>query len=134
MVSKQNLALIWRRIPQRYRLQGSVCRNCSEKFFPPRDFCPKCRRKGKIEPFIFSGRGTIVSYSEVGVAPDGYELFAPYILAIINLEEGPMITGQIVDTDKSKIKPGVKVRSTFRILRIDGDEGLIHYGFKFMLE
>lgn len=131
---RKNLALVWRRIPQRYRLQGSICRNCSEKFFPPRDFCPKCRRKGKIEPFIFSGKGTILSYTEVTVPPNGYELYAPYVLAIIGLEEGPMITGQIADSDKSEIKKGVKVRSAFRILKVDGDEGLIHYGYKFVVD
>ncbi|EKE12294.1 MAG: hypothetical protein ACD_13C00248G0030 [uncultured bacterium] len=32
----------WRTNPQRYLLAGSVCSNCDEPSFPPRDVCPDC--------------------------------------------------------------------------------------------
>lgn len=131
---KKNLALVWRRIPQRYRLIGSMCETCKEKFFPVRHFCPKCRRKGKIIEYQFSGKGTIYSYTKVNVAPEGYELYSPYYLAIVKLEEGPLILAQIVDCEDNEIHMGAKVRKAFRILNKDGKEGLINYGFKFVLD
>jgi hypothetical protein len=56
----------------------------------------------------------------------------PYIVAIIQLEEGPRVTGQLVDCDPSQIKIGMKVQSCFRKIREEGKSGVIHYGYKFM--
>ena len=131
----ENIAITWRRIPERYRMEGSCCNTCSAKFFPPRKFCPSCRRKGKIESFKFSGKGRIHTFSEVHVPPSGYELEAPYVLAIIELEEGggAMVTGQVVGISDADVKIGDNVEMIFRKILDDGQEGLLHYGYKFRL-
>ncbi|HLC46076.1 MAG TPA: zinc ribbon domain-containing protein, partial [archaeon] len=54
-MSIKSLPLYWRRIPQRYRLEGTHCLNCNAVYFPARSFCRACRRKGKIEPKALSG-------------------------------------------------------------------------------
>lgn len=113
---------------------GSVCRSCDTKFFPTREFCPSCRRKGKIEDLTFSGNGEIYSFTQINVAPEGYELLAPYVLAIVKLAEGPLVTAQIVDSTDKDMAIGKKVRSVFRVIKEDGEEGLIHYGFKFAVD
>ena len=64
---------------------------------------------------------------------NGYEMFGPYSMAIIKLDEGPHITSQIVDCDPEIIKPGMKVKSVFRKLGEDSESGILHYGTKFVL-
>ena len=126
------MAITWRRIPERYRLEGSSCAKCSSNFFPPRKLCPTCRRKGTIFTKTFCGKGKIYSFSEIYAPPSGFELEAPYTIAIVQLEEGPKITAQIV-APHGEIKIGDCVEMVFRKIQEDGEEGLIHYGFKFRL-
>ena len=129
----ENLAITWRRIPERYRLVGTACENCRTKYFPTRKLCPKCRRKGKIVAKQFCGRGKIYSFSEVASGPVGFELEVPYVLAIIELEEGPKLTAQVVGISEKDIKIGDAVEMVFRKIQEDGKEGPIHYGYKFRL-
>ena len=129
----ENIAITWRRIPERYRLAGSQCTTCRTKFFPPRKLCPACRRKGKLESFSFSGKGSIYSFSEVHSAPAGLELEIPYVLAIVQLEEGPKLTAQLVECREKDVSIGAPVEAVFRKIRSDDPEGLLHYGYKFRL-
>jgi uncharacterized OB-fold protein len=130
---KESIPLTWRRIPERYLLLGSRCTTCNNAYFPPRVICPKCRRKGKLEKIKFSGRGKIYSFTEIRSPPVGFEDQVPYVLAIIELEEGPKLTAQIVEAEGKDIKIGDPVVAVFRVIQRDDPEGLIHYGFKFKL-
>ncbi len=130
---KSSIPLSWRRIPERYRLQGSECTTCKKAFFPPRIICPTCRRKGVLQSKKFSGIGKIYSFTEINVPPEGFETQVPYVLAVIDLEEGSRILGQVVDVSLSEVRIGDKVESVFRAIQKDDPEGLIHYGFKFRL-
>lgn len=125
--------MTWRRIPERYRMLGVRCASCGSAYFPKRSVCPSCRRKGKLEEVQFSGRGKVYSYTEVTAPPEGFEDQAPYILAVIELEEGARLTGQIVDAANSDVRIGSKVERVFRVIQRDDPEGLVHYGFKFRL-
>ena len=123
----------WREIPQRYNLIGNQCGECKEIFFPPREACPKCRRKsiGKMKNLKLVGKGKVITYSIVYSAPEHFEGQVPYPIAIIQLDEGPCITAQIVDCDIKDVKIGMKLQSTFRKIQQDGDIGAIYYGYKF---
>ena len=110
----ENLAITWRRIPERYRLTGSACENCKTNYFPTRKLCPKCRRKGKIILKQFSGKGTIYSFTEVTSGPVGFELEVPYVLAIVELSEGPRLTAQVVGVGEKDVKIGDPVEMIFR--------------------
>lgn len=129
----ENLAITWRRLPERYRLAGSACENCQTSYFPTRKFCPKCRRKGKIVQKQFCGRGKIYSFTEVADGPAGFELESPYVLAIVELDEGPKLTAQVVGISEKDVKIGDRVEMVFRKIMEDSSEGLIHYGYKFRL-
>ncbi|KXA95694.1 transcriptional regulator [candidate division MSBL1 archaeon SCGC-AAA259E19] len=124
----------WRRIPNRYNLIGVKCKSCDSIYFPPRSICPKCRRTGELEPYKLNGEGEIVSYTKVMVPPEGFEDETPYILAIIELEEGPRITAQITDVSPDEVKIGKKVEATFRHVGEEGKDGIIYYGYKFRLK
>jgi len=129
----ENLAITWRRIPERYRLAGSRCENCKTNYFPTRKLCPKCRRRGKIVPKQFLGKGKIYSFTEVSDGPAGFELESPYVLAIIELAEGPRLTAQVVGVCEKDVKIGDEVEMVFRKIFEDGKDGPIHYGYKFRL-
>jgi len=130
---QESLALTWRRIPERYGLLGNKCESCKTFYFPPRKICPKCRRKGKLVEHRFKGKGKVFAYSEITSPPVGFELEVPYILALVELEEGPKITAQLVGCTMPDVKIGSPVEVVFRKVQEDGVEGLIHYGYKFVL-
>ncbi|MEW6329183.1 MAG: Zn-ribbon domain-containing OB-fold protein [Candidatus Micrarchaeota archaeon] len=131
MSMRAGLASTWRKIPERYGLIGSHCENCNTHYFPIRKICPKCRRRGRMHEVKYHGRGRIYSYTVVNSPPSGFELEAPYVLALVELENGPRVTAQIVDCALEDVKIGTPVEVVFRKIHEDGDEGLIHYGFKF---
>ncbi len=121
----------WRLRKQRYGLVGEICPHCEAKIFPPRDVCPACGQEAKTL-FSFSGRGEVYSYTTVYEPPAGFEDSAPYTVALIKLEEGPLVTAQLTDLDGRQIEIGTPVEMVTRRLRQDGDErGLLVYGYKF---
>lgn len=124
----------WREIPVRYNLEASVCTVCEDVQFPPREVCPTCRRAsiGKMERRDLSGRGSVLEWTRVHKAAPGYEGQVPYVVALIQTEEGPVLTGQIVDHDGRDLD-GAAVRSVFRRIGEDGDAGVIHYGTKWVV-
>jgi hypothetical protein len=123
----------WRKQIARYNLVGTQCKKCGEKFYPPRNMCPRCRRDGEIEEYKFSGKGEVVTYTVIHTAAEGFEGQTPYVLGIIKLEEGPSLTSQII-CDAENVKIGMKVKPVFRKLGQDGERGMIYYGTKFVPE
>jgi hypothetical protein len=120
----------WRLRGQRYRLEGEICEHCGAKIFPPRDICPECKQPAK-KPYTLSGQGEVYSYSTVHNAPEGFEAYTPYTVALVKLAEGPMITAQLTDVHPDDVEIGMPVEMVTRRLRAQGDEGTIVYGYKF---
>ena len=121
----------WRLKQQRYALVGEVCPHCQSKIFPPRDVCPYCGGEAKHQ-FAFSGKGEIYSYTILRDAPAGYEETTPYTVALVKLEEGPVITAQLTDLGEQPVQIGMPVEMVTRKIRQDGDErGMLVYGYKF---
>ena len=120
----------WRLQQQRYRLVGEICEKCGTRIFPPRDVCPECETVEQRE-VAFSGRGQVYSYSTVYHPPRGFEEFAPYTVALVKLDEGPMVTAQLTDVDGDQIEIGMPVEMVTRRIQSSGDEGAIMYGYKF---
>ena len=121
----------WRLKQQRYGLVGEVCPHCDHKIFPPRDVCPDCGGEAKTL-YTFSGKGEVYSYTTVYEAPSGFDSNAPYTVALVKLDEGPMVTAQLTDVDQEAVQIGMPVEMVTRKMRDDGDErGMIVYGYKF---
>jgi len=125
------IARHWRLKSQRYRLVGEVCPKCNNKMFPPRDVCPECADHSPQPAYQFSGRGEVYSYTTVHNPPEGYQEMAPYTVALIKLEEGPLVTAQLTDVANEDVKIGLPVEMVTRKLKTQGEEGLIVYGYKF---
>ncbi len=130
-----SVARFWRETPRRYNLGGSKCTTCGTVYFPPRSVCPECtsHRQSieKMVPFQLSGDGEVLSYTVVHDAAEGFEMQVPYVVALVQTVEGPVLTGQVVNIEPDGVRIGLKVRATFRKLREEGKAGVIHYGYKF---
>ena len=123
------IAQNWRLADQRYRLAGERCPHCGAAIFPPRDTCPTCAKPAQ-ELYTFSGRGTVYCYTTVLDAPEGFEDQRPYTVALVKLDEGPLVTAQLTDLD-GEPWIGMPVEMVTRRLRTDGESGVIVYGYKF---
>ncbi len=132
MSHRSSVPLAWRRFEARYRLVGNRCLTCGTIYFPPKAICPKCRRKGKLEKYQLKGEGKIHTYTIIHAAPSGFEKRVPYCIAIIELDEGPKVLGEVVG-DLTLLDIGARVRAVFRKIYEDGEDGIIHYGLKWEL-
>ncbi len=121
----------WRLKKQRYALVGEVCDHCDAKLFPPRDICTDCGEEAKTL-YTFSGKGEVYSHTTVFDAPAGFEESTPYTVALVKLEEGPLITTQLTDLQDKQVEIGMQVEMVTRRLRSASDErGMLIYGYKF---
>ena len=86
-----------------------------------------------MDKYQLEGKGEILTYTVIHVAPDGFEKQVPYVVAIVKLKEGTSLTAQIVDCEPNDVKIGQKVEAVFRKISQDGKSGAIYYGYKFKL-
>ncbi len=77
-----------------------------------------------------SGKGIVFSWTTVFEAPEGFDEQAPYDLALVKLDEGPLVIAQLTDLDGPP-EIGQRVEMVTRKLKTDGDTGIILYGYKF---
>jgi len=82
------------------------------------------------EQYTFAGTGEVYSFTTLQETPEGFDEQAPYMLALVKLDEGPMITAQITDVDEP-VAIGDKVEMVTRKLTTEGARGMIVYGYKF---
>jgi uncharacterized OB-fold protein len=75
--------------------------------------------------------GEVYSYSTVYQAPNGYHEYVPYTVALVQLEEGPLVTAQLADVDPDDVAIGMPVEMVTRKLREEGERGTIVYSYKF---
>lgn len=124
----------WRENPSRYNLVGFKCLSCGRTYFPPRAICPVCHRKsvGKIEKVKLKGDGKVFSFTEVQESLEELSMQKPYILALVEMDEGAKVTGQVIDCEVGDVQIGTRVRATMRKLSEEGPSGIIHYGYKFV--
>lgn len=120
----------WRLKQQRYRLQGKKCKDCGKLSFPPRQVCRKCKSRNS-EPYEFIGKGKLYSFTTIYQAPDRFENIVPYVVALIDLEEGERITSQLTDVMPEDLKIGMELEMVIRQIYEDGPRGPILYGYKF---
>ncbi len=121
----------WRRLKNLYNLIGTYCKNCETYHYPPRKFCPKCRRNSLTESYKFKGIGEVQTYTIIHNSTKDFAKLTPYILAIIKLDEGPLLTSQVI-CSSCDIRIGLRVKPAFRRLGEESEKGMIYYGTKFV--
>ena len=121
----------WRNSEQRYTLNGMCCVVCNLAYYAKQYVC-ECG-SSQFEAVVFSGKGTVLSFTEVHIPSIEFHNLDPYILALVQLVEGPRLLAQITDVALADMFIGAPVESVFRRYFSDGDGGLIYYGIKFIL-
>jgi hypothetical protein len=76
------------------RLSGLKCGGCAELSAQPRLVCAKCGGQD-LEAVELKGGGIIQTFTVNYVAAEGRESEAPYIVAIVELDDGPWVMGNI---------------------------------------
>lgn len=119
----------WRAYPQTYRLEAARCTSCGKHFFPPRLVCNSCGGRD-FESYRMGVTGKVVTHTIIRTPADAYSGEAPFAVGVIQMDDGPRVTTQIVDTDLDAISIGMPVKLEFRQLYAEGSSGIIEYGHK----
>jgi uncharacterized OB-fold protein len=122
-----------REIPQRYRLEAGKCGGCGYLAFPPRPVCPECGGRD-FETVALAPGGEIVSWTTVHTPAEEFSTQAPFVVAVIQNDDGARMTAQVVDCTVEEVKTGARVRLMFRCLQREGHAGILQYGYKAVLE
>lgn len=96
----------------RGELRIQRCDACARAVFYPRSVCPHCHAE-KLLWIVASGRGTIYSYTVAHQAFGAFAEDVPFIVAIIELEEGVRMMSRIIDAPRDRVAIGKAVQVTF---------------------
>jgi uncharacterized OB-fold protein len=84
------------------KLLGLKCTQCGNIIVPPKIVCANCAST-ELEVTELSGKGTIQTFTTVFVPPEGREAECPYVIALVELDEGPWIMGNLTGVDPNKV-------------------------------
>jgi hypothetical protein len=87
------------------------------------------RNQKKIR-MLLNRKGKIISWTKIHVPPSGFESQAPYIVAVVKLDNGKKIVSQLVNWQSSDLKSGNNVVTILRKTRQASKESVIPYGIK----
>jgi uncharacterized protein len=95
------------------RLLVKQCQDCQSLIWYPRTICPECSclRTSWLQ---VSGRGRIYSYTVNHRGEGPYQGCGPYVLTYVELEEGPRMMTNIVETDGRELAAGDPHSPPFR--------------------
>lgn len=88
------------------------CDGCGSFIWYPRGICPACGSL-KTSWVEASGKGTIYTFTVNHRGDGAYRGAAPYVLAYVELEEGPRVLTNIVGADPSTLEIGQQVKVVF---------------------
>ena len=91
------------------------CTECGEVQLYPRDRCLACR--GPVAWEEASGRGSIYSFTVIRqnyARP--FRDWIPYVVALVDLEEGPRVMSNLVDCDPDAVQVGMPVEVRFEVV------------------
>jgi uncharacterized OB-fold protein len=120
----------WRETKYRYRLVGEICAGCGKVLFPRSAVCPGCGSVD-LEEVGLRGTGSVVTWTVVRNPPEGYEKYSPFVVALVELDDGVRLLSQVVDVEPDEVESGMRVEAAFRRVKEDGASGIIEYGYKF---
>jgi uncharacterized OB-fold protein len=97
-------------------LKGFTCSKCHWSDVFPTQICPKCH--GPTSETTFPSQGHIATFTVIRYPPQGFEKESPYVVALIDIQNGPRAMGRInASPDGLKIGQEVKfLRNTNGLL------------------
>lgn len=94
------------------RLVVQRCRDCGHHVFIPQPCCTACQAQ-QLEWVASSGRGRVYSYTVVH-RPPRPQFEAPYVVAVIAMEEGWHMLSNLVDCAPDAVRVDLPVQVVFR--------------------
>ncbi len=92
------------------RLMGSKCKKCGSFSFPPRADCDECM-SGDFQFEEISGKAVLHTFTKIVAAPTGFEDVAPFIVGVVDLEEGGRALAWFGESIKeNEIKIGMELQ------------------------
>ncbi len=87
------------------KLLGLKCKQCGAITVPPKITCGQCTSTD-IDIIELSGKGKIQTFTTVFVAPEGREDEVPYVIVLVELDEGPWLMGNLtgIEPDKATLE------------------------------
>jgi uncharacterized OB-fold protein len=99
------------------KIEGTVCKDCGGKFFPPRADCAKCFSKN-MEWFEMPKQGKLETFTTAYYAPVGFEGDPPYTMGVVDFGDGTKLFARMAkDMNPEEIKVGMDV--SIRPLKYD---------------
>ena len=105
------------------RLLLPRCDVCHEHIWYPRLVCPFCGSQS-VSYVESGGMGTIYSFTVVRRGSGAYRDVVPYVLAMVELDEGPIMMTNVVGADPETIAVGMSVRVVFERAGDDGADAI----------
>jgi uncharacterized OB-fold protein len=84
------------------KLLGLKCKQCGAVTVPPKITCGSCA-SADLDIVELSGKGKIQTFTTVFVPPEGRESECPYVIVLVELDEGPWIMGNLTGIDPNKV-------------------------------
>ena len=98
---------------RKHELLLQRCVACSEFQFYPRIVCTSCL-SDKLEWVKANGQGKILTFTVVRrPVSEAYAADIPYVVALIELDEGPTMMSNVVECDPEALKIGDPVQVMF---------------------
>jgi len=107
------------------RITGTRCTDCGRAFFPPRADCCRCRTS-HMQWFDVSGTGRLVTYSQLGFAPVGFQDDVPYCIALLDYGDFKVFGRIAAELPEEELTVGMKMITAVNKL----PNGQINYVFK----
>ena len=112
---------------KRHQLLLPKCKACGQLHYFPRRFCPHCF-SWDLEWVRCSGKGKLYSYVINHCPAPGFEEEAPYVIAVVELDEGPRMLSNLIDIEPTP--EAVQVDMPVEILFQDVNEELSMFKFR----
>jgi uncharacterized OB-fold protein len=97
-------------------MQMQKCRDCGVVAFYPVYVCPECASRG-LEWTPMSGKGSVHTFTVA--EKSSFEVEGPMIVALIELDEGAMMTSNIVNVDPAAVRIGMPVKVRYEPVSAD---------------
>jgi len=129
-VFASSVSRVWREQKYKYRLLGGECKGCGTRFYPYRRHCYICGSED-VKIIELPRKGRLITYTIIYSPPSDFHLQQPYIVGIVELDDGTRVLAQVTDIHPEEVKNGLRVEAVFRKYREQGEDGIIEYGIKF---
>ena len=94
------------------KLMAGKCQKCGKIHLPPRPLCDNCYGT-EFQWLQVSGKGKLVTYTVIHVAPQQFQNLTPYAIGIVELENGLKIPGTIQSVNQEQLKIGMELTVDF---------------------